>query len=84
MPSPRSRPGASVSWRLGSTWTRTRRRTTRASIKKIGETFGNRDPATITVTEIAEWIADLAETRKPGTLNQYLIAFRLLLDHAET
>ena len=54
-----------------------------ASIKKIGETFGNRDPATITVSEIAEWIVDLAETRKPGTLNQYLIAFRLVLDHAE-
>ena len=49
--------------------------------KKIGETFGDRDPATITATEIAEWIADLAETRKPGTLGQYLIAFRLLLDH---
>ena len=54
-----------------------------ASIKKIGETFGDRDPATITVSEIAEWIANLAETRKPGTLNQYLIAFRLVLDHAE-
>ena len=38
--------------------------------------------STITATEIAEWIAALAETRKPGTLGQYLIAFRLLLDHA--
>ena len=52
-----------------------------SSIKKIGESFGDRDPMTITVSEIAEWIAALAEDRKPGTLQQYLIAFRLLLDH---
>ena len=52
-----------------------------SALRKIGETFGDRDPATITATEIAEWIAGLSETRKPGTLNQYLIAFRLLLDH---
>ena len=52
-----------------------------SALRKIGETFGDRDPATITATEIAEWIATLAETRKPGTLGQYLIAFRLLLDH---
>ena len=52
-----------------------------SSLNKIGETFGDRNPSTITATEIAEWIATLAKTRKPGTLNQYLIAFRLLLDH---
>jgi hypothetical protein len=33
------------------------------------------------VSEIAEWIATLSETRTPGTLGQYLIAFRLVLDH---
>jgi hypothetical protein len=53
----------------------------RSALRKIGETFGDRDPATITATEIAEWIATMAETRKPGTLGQCLIAFRLLLDH---
>jgi integrase len=53
----------------------------RSALRKIGETFGDRDLATITATEIAEWIASMAETRKPGTLGQYLIAFRLLLDH---
>jgi hypothetical protein len=53
----------------------------RAALRKIGDTFGDRDPATITASEIAEWIATLAETRKPGTLGQYLITFRLLLDH---
>ena len=54
----------------------------RSALRRIGETFGDRDPSTITATEIAEWIAALATTRKPGTLGQYLIAFRLLLDHA--
>jgi hypothetical protein len=53
----------------------------RSALRKIGETLGDRDPATITATEIAEWIATMAETRKPGTLGQCLIAFRLLLDH---
>ncbi len=53
-----------------------------SALKKIGETFGARDPGTITATEVAEWVAALATTRKPGTLQQYLIAFRLLLDHA--
>lgn len=52
-----------------------------SSLKKIDETFGDRDPSTITATEIAEWIGSMAETRKAGTLGQYLIAFRLLLDH---
>jgi len=53
-----------------------------SAIKKINETFGDRDPVKITASEIAEWIATLAESRKPGTLQQYLIAVRLLLDHA--
>lgn len=50
-------------------------------IKVICETFGDRDPATITASEIAEWIAAQAETKKPGTLGQYRIVFRLLLDY---
>jgi len=53
-----------------------------SAIRKINGTFGARDPDTITASEVAEWVAMLAETRKPGTLQQYLIAFRLLLDHA--
>jgi integrase len=53
----------------------------RSALRKICETFGDRDPSAITATEIAEWIATMAETRKAGTLGQYLIAFRLLLDH---
>lgn len=51
-------------------------------IKSISETFGDRSPASIAATEIAEWIATLADRRKPGTLRRYLIAFRLVLDYA--
>jgi integrase len=51
------------------------------ALKKVGETFGDRNPATITVDEVAEWVATLAETMKPGTVQLYLIAFRLLLDY---
>jgi integrase len=54
----------------------------RSSIRRIGETFGTRDVETITASEIAEWIAARAQERKRGTLEQYLIAFRLVLDHA--
>jgi integrase len=50
--------------------------------RTINETFGDRDPHTITASEIAEWVAERAETRKPGTLKQYINVFRSLLDHA--
>ena len=53
----------------------------RTALKKVGETFGDRDPQTITVDEVAEWVATLAETMKPGTIQLYVIAFRLLLDY---
>ena len=46
-----------------------------ANIRRRG--IGGEDPRLCYL----EWSA-MAETRKPGTLNQYLIVFRLLLDHA--
>jgi integrase len=49
----------------------------------VGETFGNRDAQTITVEEVASWVAMLAGKHKPGTVQLYLIAFRLLLDFAQ-
>ena len=52
----------------------------RSALKKVSASFGERDPATITAGEIAEWVAGLAATYKPGTVQLYLIAFRLLLD----
>jgi integrase len=54
----------------------------RSALKKAGELFGERDPATITVDEVAAWVAALAAKHKPGTVQLYLIAFRLLLDYA--
>jgi integrase len=52
----------------------------RTALKKVGERFGDRDPVTITADEVAGWVADLSQTHKPGTIQLYLIAFRLLLD----
>jgi integrase len=54
----------------------------RSALRKAGETFGERDPETITVDEVATWVAELAEKHKPGTVQLYLIAMRLLLDFA--
>jgi len=55
----------------------------RTALKKATETFGDRDPATLTVDEVAGWVADLATAFKPGTVQLYLIALRLLLDYAD-
>lgn len=60
----------------------TTRKMYRSHTRKIGKTFGERDPCTITASEIAEWISVQAENRKAGTLGQYLNVFRSLLDHA--
>lgn len=53
-----------------------------SALKRVCETFGDRDPADLRADDVAGWISDLAETLKPSTLHQYLIAFRLLLDFA--
>jgi hypothetical protein len=34
----------------------------RTALKKVGKTFGDRDPATITADEVAAWVAELAQT----------------------
>jgi hypothetical protein len=53
----------------------------KTALKKVGETFGHRDPVTITVDEVAGWVATLAETMKPGTIQLYLLTFRMLIDY---
>ncbi len=53
----------------------------RSALKKVGETFGDRDPATITADDVAGWVAALAEKHKPGTIQLYLLTFRMLLDY---
>jgi len=53
----------------------------RSHLRKIGETFAGRDPHSITAADVAEWVAAQADVRKPGTVAQYLDAFKLLLDY---
>ena len=53
----------------------------RSHLRKIGETFGDRDPHSITTANVAEWVAGQAEERKPGTVAQYLDCFKLVLDY---
>jgi integrase len=52
----------------------------RTALKKACETFGERDPATITADEVASWVATLATKYKPGTIALYLLSLRMLLD----
>jgi integrase len=53
----------------------------RTALRKVCSTFGDRDPASVTVDEVAGWVSTLATTHKPGTCRLYLLAFRLLLDY---
>jgi integrase len=52
----------------------------RTALKKAGERFGSRDPGTLTAADVAEWVAELAARYKPGTVQLYVVALRLLLD----
>ncbi len=54
----------------------------RSALKKACDHFGDRDPHDLRVDDVAGWVAELAEKCKPGTVQLYLIAFRLLLDFA--
>jgi integrase len=42
--------------------------------------FGDRDPASLTVGDVQEWIASL--TLKPSSVRRYMATLRLVLDHA--
>ena len=53
----------------------------RSALNKASVEFGDRDPSTITVDEVAAWVSKIAGKHKPGTVQLYLIAFRLLLDY---
>lgn len=55
----------------------------RTSIKKINATFGDRDVCTVTVADVAGWVSALAAVHKPGTVQGYLLVFRLVLDFAQ-
>jgi integrase len=49
-------------------------------LRKVSETFGDIDPSAITVTDIAEWVAKLADSHKPGTVRLYLRTLKMLFD----
>ncbi len=53
----------------------------RTALRKAGETFGDRDASSITVDEVAGWVAELADKHKAGTVGLSLLTFRLLLDY---
>jgi len=53
----------------------------RTALAKACETFGDTDPATVGWQDVAEWIAALAKTRKPGTIRLYKTHFSVLLDY---
>lgn len=55
-------------------------RSYRTGLQKITGTFGDTDPARITVDAVASWVAQLAGTHKPGTVRLYLRTFKMLLD----
>ena len=59
---------------------RTTSRTYRTALRKVSETFGDIDPNAITVTDIAEWVATLADSHKPGTVRLYLRTLKMLFD----
>lgn len=53
----------------------------RSHLRTIGETFGARDPHSITAAEVASWVAERSEERKPGTVAQYLDVFKVMMDY---
>jgi integrase len=53
----------------------------RTALRKAGETFGDRDPHTITADDVAQWVASMAESHKPGTVRLYATTLKVLLDY---
>jgi integrase len=53
----------------------------KTALKKVCQTFGDRDPAAITVDDVAGWVSEIATTHKPGTVQLYLLTFRMLIDY---
>jgi integrase len=49
---------------------------------RLNPTFGDRDPAAMTVADVQEWIGANADL-KPASLSRYLATLRLILDFAE-
>jgi integrase len=56
-------------------------RSYKTALKKVCQTFGDWDSNAITVDDVAGWVSDLAATYKPGTIQLYLLTFRMLIDY---
>jgi integrase len=54
-----------------------------SSLNALCERFEERDPHSLTVSDMSEWVAELAAKQKPGTVRQKMIAVRLLLGYAD-
>jgi integrase len=49
---------------------------------RLNPKFGDRDPVTITVADVQEWVGENVDL-KPASLSRYLATLRLILDFAE-
>jgi integrase len=56
-------------------------RALRIHLDKFVPAFGDRDPSTLTATEIGAWVAEQAPKLAPATLRRYVATFAALLDH---
>lgn len=51
-------------------------------LKRIVGMHGDRDPATLTIADLQEWVGDLADSGlKPATVARYMVTYKLLLDY---
>jgi uncharacterized protein YecE (DUF72 family) len=48
----------------------------RSHLRKAGETFSDRDPFSISASDVAEWVAVQTAERKAGTVRQYVDCLR--------
>jgi integrase len=59
------------------------RKNTLSHLKRLLPTFGERDPATITPSDVQEWIGAQMNELKPSSLSRYLNTLRQVLDFAD-
>ena len=58
------------------------RKNTASHLKRLLPTFGERDPASITPSDVQEWIGAQMDDLKPSSLSRYLATLRNVLDFA--
>jgi integrase len=58
------------------------RKNTASHLKRLLPTFGERDPASITPSDVQEWIGAQMDELKPSSLSRYLATLRNVLDFA--